>query len=450
MCHKKCKSLISVVIACLYSVDTLAHLQSMQNDMHDTPVTLHNILTTQPDHMSNIMSEGGALTITGSGTIHFLQAFFYSDTGCTTLLGSASTIDNVSGKVFSSGQTVYINPSSVYQLAHNQGITTGNIACMKLYINGSNQSPNGVSCQSFNDETCSGTTCTSNQTKYVDWVSSPTVCATQYAYVANGGTTSVSQCQVNSSTGALSSCSTITAGITNPYGIALNNNYAYVANSAQNSVSLCTVTASTGALTCSGTTGSGFSSPRMVALNQGFAYVANNTGGTVTKCTVNASTGALSSCAVTSGGFNNPRGISFNNGFAYVTNNGGSTVSQCTVSASTGEFSGCASTGSGFTKPTGIAFNNGFAYVVNNSTPSTVSQCGVDSTTGLLSGCASSGGVFTGSSAVGIAINNGFAYVTNNNSNAVRLCAVGPSTGALSGCATTGSGFSLANQIYIY
>lgn len=76
MCHDKCNILLSIVIACLYSVDALSQLQSMQDAIHDQPITLQNILMTQPENMRDVMSGGGALTITGGGTIHFLQAFF--------------------------------------------------------------------------------------------------------------------------------------------------------------------------------------------------------------------------------------------------------------------------------------------------------------------------------------------------------------------------------------
>jgi hypothetical protein len=198
------KFIIRIIVGCLYSINALSYAQPMENQ----PVTLQNLLTLQPEDMSNIMSNGGALTITGSGTIHFLQAFFYSDSSCTTLLGGASAINNVTGMTFSTGQTVNINSSSVYQLANNQGITTGNIACMQVFLNGSNLSPSGISCQSFTDETCTGTTCTSNQTKSVNWISNPTPCRTQYAYIPNRAPNTVSQCTVDSSTGALSSCGT--------------------------------------------------------------------------------------------------------------------------------------------------------------------------------------------------------------------------------------------------
>ena len=39
-------------------------------------------------------ASGGTLTVTNAGNMRFLQAFFYSDAGCSTVLGGASVIDN--------------------------------------------------------------------------------------------------------------------------------------------------------------------------------------------------------------------------------------------------------------------------------------------------------------------------------------------------------------------
>ena len=440
MCHNKCKILLSVVIACLYSVDALSYLQSTQDTIHDKPVTLQNILTTQPEDMSDIMSSGGALTITGSGTIHFLQAFFYSDTGCTTLLGAASAIDNVSGMTFSSGQTVNINSSSVYQLANNQGITTGNIACMKIFLNGSNQSPDGISCQSFTDINCSGTDCVSNQTKSVSWASGPPACQSQYAYFTNFNNNTVSQCAVNSSTGTLSSCSTTGSGFQVPYGISIINGYAFIANAGASTVSKCSVNPSTGALSSCASTGSNFNAPSSATINGPYFYTENFNNSTIEQCSVNASSGALSSCNSTGSGFGAPQaGMSINNGYAYVPNsNGNNTVSICSVSSSTGAFSNCSTT-SGFTNPNGVTTSNGYAYVANYDN-NTISLCTINSSTGALSGCTTTGSGFSGPNGIGIL--NGYAYIENYSNSTVSVCAVNSSTGALSGCTTTGSGFS--------
>jgi hypothetical protein len=453
MYHNKCKIFLSVIIACLYSVDALPHLQSMQDVIHDKPVTLQNILTTQPEDMSGIMSSGGALTITGSGTIHFLQAFFYSDTGCTTLLGAASAIDNVSGMTFTSGQTVSVNSSSVYQLANNQGITTGNIACMKLYVDGRNQSPSGVSCQSFTDESCSGTSCTSSQTKSVSWASGPTACATRYAYVVNSTANTVSKCTVNASTGALSGCASTGSGFTGPLGVNIINSYGYVTNnSPANTVSFCAVSASDGSFSnCSSPTS--MNDPGQMTINAKYAYFPSLSGNNVTQCTIipdisNLSTSPFSSCTTpVDPVLTNAQGIEINQGFAYVSNALGSIVSKCTVSTSDGLLSSCASTGSGFDGPRGIGLNNGFAYIANGNA-STVTKCTISAVNGTLSSCASTGSGF--SAPRDIAINNGFAYVTNSGANSVTKCTVNSSTGALASCAPTGSGFTAPRQIIVF
>ena len=215
-----------------------------ENQVPNRLLTLKKILIPVAHDESNYYANpftaaGGSLTITGSGTIRFIQAIFYSDTGCTNFLGAASAIDNVSGASFTSAQTIRLNSSSIYQLANNQSIATENIACMKLFLTGSNQSSQGISCQSFTDISCSGTQCTSAQTKNVTWSSNPTPCGTRYLYVPNTANNTVSKCAINNSSGLLSGCATTGSGFSSPRGIALNNYYAYVVNTGSpNSISL--------------------------------------------------------------------------------------------------------------------------------------------------------------------------------------------------------------------
>lgn len=407
---------------------------------------LRDLFVEENPYLSTVMSSGGQLTITGSGTIRFLQAFFYSNVACTTLLGAASIIDNVTGKTFTTGQTVSINSSSVYQLANNQGIATNNIACMKVFLNGSNQSSKGISCQSFSDMQCSGVTCTSSQTKSVSWASTPSFCATQYAYISNFGNSTVSQCTVDSSTGALTGCGTTGSGFSSNIGVSLSNYYSFVDNNTATTSVRCRVSSSTGALSTCTNTGSGLSSPQGNTLNNAYFYAVNSANSTVSKCTVSSSTGDLSSCNTTGSGFNSPRAIVINNGFAYIANGSG-TVSKCTVDSTSGALSSCVSTGSGFGNPNGIVINNGFAYIANVS-GSTVSKCTVDGTTGLLSSCATTGSGFANPR--GMNINNNFIYVTNSGTNnSVSTCTINTVTGALTGCGTT-SGFTDPRGIFIF
>jgi hypothetical protein len=436
------KFIIRIIVGCLYSINALSYAQPMENQ----PVTLQNLLTLQPEDMSNIMSNGGALTITGSGTIHFLQAFFYSDSSCTTLLGVASAIDNTSGITFTNGATVTVNSSSVYQLANNQGITTGNIACMKLYVDGGNESSNGVSCQSFTDETCSGSTCTSSQTKSIGWGTSPTACATRYAYIGNIGG-GVSKCTVDSSTGALSSCASTGSGFDGPTYTATNNSYLYAANAYNSTTSKCAISSADGSLSNCSTTGSGFNGAQGVTPNNSYTYISNTNTTSISQCTVSASTGALSACGTT-GSFSGPSGgLSISSsGYGYVANQGSSSVTKCTLNPSTGALSSCSSTGSGFNACYQVTLNNGYAYIANFGN-STVSQCTVNSLDGSLSDCATTGSGFNGP--VGIGFNNGYAYVVNYNIGAVVQCTVSGLDGTFSACTAT-SGFAAPFGISFY
>ncbi len=399
-----------------------------------------------------LSAEAGQMTFTsGSGTIRFLQAFFYSDGACSTLLGEAAVVDNTTGFSFSSSATISFNDSSFYQLANNQGITTASINCMQVFINGGNESPEGVSCQTFDDFTCSGTTCTSSQNKNVSWAASPTFCAARYAYITNSGDDTLSKCDVSDEDGSLSSCASTGSGFSSPSGVALSNGHAYVSNNDVDTLALRTVTASDGSLSGSGTTGSSFSTPSGITINAGYAYVANST--EVIKCTIKNTTGtppagSLSSCAATASGVTSPSGIAINKGYAYIANILDNSVYQCTVNTSTGALSSCATTGSGFTFPNNIIVNNNFAYV-SNPTQNTVTKCTVNPSTGALSSCASTGSGFTFPN--GLAISSGHAYIVNNTgSETVSECDVDASTGAFSNCSIDESGFSNPIGIAIF
>lgn len=185
-----------------------------------------------------------------------------------------------------------------------------------------------------------------------------------FAYVANynnqddptGAT--VSQCTINPTTGALSSCNT-TTGFNNPFGIAIDDEFAYITNQGDNTVTQCTINPATGLfVSCKAITASiVFTSLAGIAIKNGYAYIAQFSANEVSKCTVDNAGATLSNCSTTSG-FTTPFGVTINNGFAYITNGGDSTVSKCAV-GSTGELLGCADTPSGvgvFSEPTGIAF----------------------------------------------------------------------------------------------
>lgn len=427
-----------------------------------TSVTLDNALIS-----SNKLGFGataGDLSITPGGVIHYLKVFFYSDTACTNLLGSASLIDNTVGFSFDSGQTVHLRSDAVYALANNQGIAMDDIQCMSLYVSGQKQSDGGVACQSFTDETCTGSSCTSAQTKSVSWTSNPSECGTVYAYVStNLNTGGVSKCRLNSSTGALENCAS-TAGsfvFATPIGVGVNNGYGYIMNIQKplaSAISMCRISSTDGALEdCSDTANpSNLGSPKNIVFDRGYAYltgIESATSDRVVKCAVDPATGALAvaSCTyllnIPDDAFNDiDVGISINNDYSYITDFGNDKIIKCTVTPATGDFTDCADTATGFSGPSGIAFNNAYAYITNKNN-NTVSICAVNPETGALSGCSAS--TETGFNVpTSIAIHKGSAYVVNQGSHSISQCTIGLN-GILQDCDQTAS-ITFPRSIAIY
>ncbi|MCH9755866.1 MAG: hypothetical protein K0U37_01575 [Gammaproteobacteria bacterium] len=423
-------------------------LENRLTQSESTQPRVSNIFTpyiTNPD----LLGAAGKITLTGTGTIRFLQAFFYSDVACSTILGIASVIDNSLGFSFTDGQTVSLNDEVAFTLADNQEITTGDIACMKLFWNGSNESPDGVNCQSFTDMSCSGSKCTSSQTKTATWEADPTACEQRYAYITDFSANTVTQCAVHAVTGLLSGCTTTGSGFSGAAGVQLNNGYAYISNFSSSEVRQCAVNTTDGTLPVFGCASTALSiTPLGLALNNGYAYFSNNST-TVTKCTVSASDGTLSSCGTVVSGLSGTRSVSVNNGYIYITRNGPGELTKCTVSVVDGTLSSCGTTGLGFSDQRGLAINNGYAYVVNR-TPNTVSKCTISAVDGTLSSCGITAIGF--STPIGITISNNFAYITNDGTNDVTKCTVDSVTGDLSSCGASGAGtgFTRPFAIAIY
>jgi hypothetical protein len=380
----------------------------------------------------------GKYTVTNGGTVHYIKAYFYSDVGCSTLLDIATVTDNGTGFNFANGQTININGDAVGALASNRGITVTNIQCLKLYMDGSAQSSQGISCQSFTDETCTNVgspICTSAQTKSVTWGASPTQCTNRVAYLSNTNS-DVVKCDVDPSTGAFSSCADLSTGITSPIDLAVHNGFAHIISADSDSAYKCAISPSTGAFSSCTTTFDNAVAPAGLAINLGYAFL-SYIDNSLSKCSIAPATGTLSSCSSTGSGFSEPNSIALSNGFSYTVNFNPAGVIQCAVS-STGTLSSCASTGSGFNGPMHIRLADGFAFVANQGN-STVSVCSVNAAAGTLSGCSTSGSGFNNPG--GLGFYNGFLYVANGGNNTVSQCTVNSSTGALSSCSTTGSGF---------
>ena len=138
-----------------------------------------------------------------------------------------------------------------------------------------------------------------------------------YAYISNWNGNSISLCQVSDVDGSLKNCSiTASSGFDAPEAIAMNasGTILYVANIATpmggGSLSYCQVNTTSGALSECASTGNGFdtSGPDGIAINPSgtIAYVSNAFNNTVKACNID-STGVLSACTNSGGtGFAHP------------------------------------------------------------------------------------------------------------------------------------------------
>jgi 6-phosphogluconolactonase (cycloisomerase 2 family) len=273
--------------------------------------------------------------------------------------------------------------------------------------------------------------------------------------------------------GTIGTCSAPVTGFTTPTSIAVSGNSAYVANFGSSVLSQCTLDATTGLTACADSGVLNLNSPTDVAINGSNAYVVNFNSSSITRCTVDATTGALSACTDAGAtGLAKPIGIAFQGSVAYVTNNDDNSISQCAIDATGGL--ACATNKKylslNLASPYGIAVNGNYLYIVNQGnaagidpvanpmTPSKVTRCSIDATTGDVdtASCAEDTG-YTVPGALPtdwyqtnrIAFRGGFAYLTNRHLNNVTQCVVDPTTGALSACVNAAATFNAATGIAI-
>src|SRR6266568_5692951 len=213
----------------------------------------------------------------------------------------------------------------------------------------------------------------------------PAVAVPKYAYVANGGSSNVSQYTMTSD-GSLTSMSmaSVAAG-TNPFSVTVDpsGKYAYVANLSSSNVSQYTIGANGGLAPMSPATVAAGTGPASVTVDPSgkFAYVANGTSNTVSQFTIGTD-GALTpmSPAVAAAG-TGPASVTVDPSgkFAYAANVNSNTVSQYTIGtdgALTPMSPAVAAAGTGphsvIVDPTGK-----YAYVANSNSNS-VSQYTID------------------------------------------------------------------------
>ncbi|MDF1655947.1 MAG: beta-propeller fold lactonase family protein [Coxiellaceae bacterium] len=434
------KYFFTSVLCCILTATTFSYARNQADS------SLNKIISASSS--GNVKATAGAsLSITGSGRIHFIQAFFYSGMSCSTLQGVASVIDNYNGAGFSN-ETVNLTAASLYNLAVSQNVDTSQTTCMKLFLTGSTTSSNGITCQTFDDMSCANSECISSQSKSVSWANNPSPCESKHVYITNEGNNRVRTCDIGNG-GALTCSDTATTGVDEPHGIYLNNGHAYIANEGASSVSVCDINKDTGALSsCNSTAISGATFTVGNTINQGYLYQAAYIGNDMYRCSVTANGGAISGCIkIDTGNF---WGVSISqpsnssSAYSYISDYTDSEIKKCTVSAS-GAFSSCVTSNTNISGPGGVLAYNGYLYVANYD-GDTVAKCTINSSNGTLSSCTTYSG-FNGPNSIGIY--NGYAYIANYDNDTVSKCTVGVD-GALSSCISTGSGFNDPAFVAIY
>ncbi len=388
-------------------------------------------------------SHGAAgITITGSGTIHYIRAYFYSNASCSSgLLGSGSIVDNTTGFPFTTGQTIKLTGAAAYNLATSQGITTGSIQCMKLIYTAGNETSDGVNCQTVANYTCTGSSCSTNTSaQSASWATDPSICAPMHLYASQWGNNTVSVCDINSADGGISSCVTTGANFSRPAYTALNNGHAYTPDSSATSkINECTVSHTTGALSSCAQTSSETTNAFKSTINKGTIYIPNLDGtqnGRITECSITAASGAIDICSQTAAGFTDPIAIKINEGRAYVADFANNRVYVCPMTGNNINPSNCPYTeiASGSGETAGITFHYGYAYIPMTG-DAEIQKCDINANTGLLESCAALtiSGV-TLSAPRSITFYNTHAYIANLNTNKVIQCVADPGSNGTIDC----------------
>ena len=300
-----------------------------------------------------------------------------------------------------------------------------------------------------------------------------------FAYITQRGTAadtgSVLRCDLDAASGNLSNCADSGAGTTlsGPISLALTDKYAYIlnfpvggdplTNPNVETITQCSLDSATGAL--SNCVNSGANETAFIfdfAINGNFGYTLKRFGNQIMQCGLDATTGALSNCGEIAGitGLHEPLNMAFKDSRVYIANAdlSASSVSVCSVASDTGVISDCKDAnaspynfnptttddnGNTVPKgvgPTGIAIKGSTAYIVSSDNKNVI-RCEIG-TDGTFTSCADN--ALTGVTAlspyrIGIYGNN--AYITNASSTAadnnVYKCSIS-SDNTLGACAAAG------------
>lgn len=285
---------------------------------------------------------------------------------------------------------------------------------------------------------------------------------TDYAYIANAASGTITQCTVNSGTGALELCEDSGLGAVFSFPVSIGfftsaDTYAYVSDTAEGGsggVWQCDVNTSTGVLSsCSFFSDPAISGPKGITFAEedtdNYLYVGDGGTDQAAACIIDFATGNLTSCAAyflySSDVVSDMVPQTFDSiDYLYTTEPNTGAVLQCKISDEVGRVY-CIEAGTGlpFLSPVSITFNvnadtNTYAYVPDPGS-NLVWVCDVNITTGQLSACVDSGGVLLSSFDMAFVTVNAvpYAYVSDNSAT-VWQCQVA-SGGALSLCIDAGT-----------
>ena len=280
-----------------------------------------------------------------------------------------------------------------------------------------------------------------------------TTTAGQFIFVVNQGGGSVSSCQIGLEAHLLNACFIAATGFTAPEALTMNpsNQMLYVTDSGTSTISRCPFNISTGAVSaCVDAGGTGFDAPDGVATSpDGAILYASNAGGvgSVSACNIDTATGNLSGCVLNpSTTFATPSDMTINSTGtrAYVSNRTGNTISVCEIDG-TRVFDCIDTSGSNFDGPEGVTLSpsGGYAHITN-ATSKLVTRCVVDVTgSGLLSACNITSGNFDGTGNLAFSLAGTHTYIPNFVLNQLFVCRVQLETGELYNCTDSlGSGFN--------
>ena len=255
----------------------------------------------------------------------------------------------------------------------------------------------------------------------------------RFVYVPNYDSNTITQYEINQSTGTLTSIGSTTTGTT-PSTLAIDptGRFLYVSNSGDDNVGQYTIDQSTGVLTSIGTISAG-NQPIGAEVDPigRFLYVANGLSNIISQYSINQTTGALTSIGtIAAGNFPYLLTIDPTGRFLYVTEDNSDRIEQFNINQTTGLLTSSGTTSTSMNPYYVTIDPSGRFLYLGTQDSDILGQYAIDQSTGALTLI---GNISTAGSVYGIAIDptGKYAYVSVENSSTIRQYEINQSTGAL-------------------